>query len=148
MLDLLNQPSFLQFIGDRGVRTLDQARSYILTGPVEMYARHGVGLFLVARKEDGALVGSCGLIKRDSLPDIDIGFAFLPDFWRQGYAFEAASAVLAYGQNELGLRRIVAITVQDNLSSIHLLGKIGLAFERRIQLDGQGPEINLLAWNA
>ncbi len=109
---------------------------------------HGVGLFLVSRKEDGAPVGTCGLIKRDSLPDIDIGFAFLPDFWGQGYAFEAASAVLAYGQNDLDLKRIVAITVQDNQSSIRLLERIGLTFERLIQLDGQGPEINLFAWNA
>jgi RimJ/RimL family protein N-acetyltransferase len=146
MLGALNEPSFLQFIGDRGVRTLDDARAYLLKGPLDMYERHGFGLFLVSLK-DGTPIGTCGLIQRDTLPDVDIGFAFLPGFWGQGYAYEAASAVLAYGRNDLGLRRIVAITAQDNRSSIRLLEKIGLTFERLIRLNGEGPEINLLAWN-
>ena len=148
MLGLLNQPSFLRFIGDRGVRTLDDARAYILNGPVEMYERHGVGLYLTALKEDGAPIGVCGLIKRETLEDIDIGFAFLPEFWGRGYAVEAAAAVLAHGRDDLGLRRIVAITAQDNQSSIRLLEKIGLTFERLIRLNGEGPEINLFEWNA
>jgi RimJ/RimL family protein N-acetyltransferase len=148
MLDLLNQPSFLQFIGDRGVHTLDDARAYILKGPVEMYERHGFGICLTALKEEGIPIGTCGLIQRDSLEDVDIGFAFLPGFWGQGYAYEAASAVLAYGKNDLGLQRIVAITAQDNRSSIRLLEKIGLTFERLIRLNGEGSEINLFAWNA
>jgi RimJ/RimL family protein N-acetyltransferase len=148
MLDLLNQPSFLQFIGDRGVRTLEDARAYILKGPVEMYERHGFGIYLTSLKREGTPIGTCGLIKRDSLEDVDIGFAFLPDFWGQGYAYEAASAVLAYGKNDLSLQRIVAITAQDNRSSIRLLEKIGLRFERLIRLNGEGPEINLFAWNA
>ncbi len=147
MLGLLNQPSFLRFIGDRGVRTLDDARAYILNGPVEMYERHGVGLYLTALKEGGAPIGVCGLIKRETLEDIDIGFAFLPEFWGRGYAVEAAAAVLAHGRDDLGLRRIVAITAQDNQSSIRLLEKIGLTFERLIRLSGEGPEINLFAWD-
>jgi RimJ/RimL family protein N-acetyltransferase len=147
MLDLLNQPSFLRFIGDRGVRTLDDARAYILKGPVEMYERHGFGIYLTALKKEGTPVGTCGLIKRDFLEDVDIGFAFLPGFWGQGYAYEAASAVLAYGRNEIGLQRIVAITAQDNRSSIRLLEKIGLRFERLIRLNGEGPEINLFGWS-
>jgi RimJ/RimL family protein N-acetyltransferase len=146
MLALLNEPSFLRFIGDRKVRTLDDARSYILKGPVEMYERHGHGLYLTSLKPEGTPIGMCGLIKRDGLADVDIGFAFLPAFWGRGYAFEAASAVLADGQAGLGLRRIVAITAQDNQSSIRLLERIGLNFERRIQLNGEGPELNLFAW--
>ncbi len=147
MLDLLNQPSFLQFIGDRGVRTLDDARAYILKGPVEMYERHGFGIYLTALKGEGTPIGTCGLIQRDSLEDVDIGFAFLPAFWGRGYAYEAASAVLAYGKDDLGLQRIVAITAQANRSSIRLLEKIGLTFERLIRLNGEGPEINLFAWD-
>ena len=147
ILGLLNQPSFLRFIGDRGVRTLDDARAYIFNGPVGMYERHGVGLYLTALKEGGAPIGLCGLIKRETLEDIDIGFAFLPEFWGRGYAVEAAAAVLAHGRDDLGLRRIVAITAQDNQSSIRLLEKIGLTFERLIRLSGEGPEINLFAWD-
>jgi RimJ/RimL family protein N-acetyltransferase len=148
MLALLNEPSFLRFIGDRKVRTVDEARAYIQKGPAEMYARHGHGLYLTSLKEGGIPVGMCGLIKRDGLEDVDIGFAFLPAFWGRGYAFEAASAVLEYGRKTLGLRRIVAITVPDNQSSIRLLEKIGLTFERMIQLNGEGPEVRLFGWNA
>jgi RimJ/RimL family protein N-acetyltransferase len=147
MLALLNEPSFLRFIGDRKVRTLDDARSYILKGPVEMYERRGHGLYLTSLRPEGTPIGMCGLIKRDGLADVDIGFAFLPAFWGRGYAFEAASAVLADGQAGLGLRRIVAITAQDNQSSIRLLERIGLSFERRIQLNGEGPELYLFAWD-
>jgi ribosomal-protein-alanine N-acetyltransferase len=148
MLALLNEPSFLRFIGDRKVRTVDEARAYIQKGPAEMYARHGHGLYLASLKEDGTPAGMCGLIKRDGLEDVDIGFAFLPAFWGRGYASEAAAAVLEYGRKTLGLRRIVAITVPDNQSSIRLLEKIGLKFERMIQLNGEGPEIKLFGWNA
>ncbi|HEX4498507.1 MAG TPA: GNAT family N-acetyltransferase [Thermoanaerobaculia bacterium] len=146
MLALLNEPSFLRFIGDRKVRTLEDARSYILKGPAEMYERHGHGLYLTSLKPEGTPIGMCGLIKRDGLDDVDIGFAFLPGFWGKGYAFEAASAVLAYGQAGLALRRIVAITAPDNQSSIRLLERIGLKFERLIRLNGEGPELNLFAW--
>jgi RimJ/RimL family protein N-acetyltransferase len=145
MLGALNEPSFLQFIGDRGVRTVEDAYAYLLKGPIDMYESHGFGLFLVSLK-DGTPIGSCGLIKRDTLPDVDIGFAFRPPFWGKGFAFEAASAVLAYGQNEIDLRRIVAITAPDNQSSIRLLERIGLKFERLIRLNGEGPELNLFAW--
>src|ERR1700704_4791358 len=90
ILDLLNQPSFLQFIGDKGVRTLDDARQYILAGPVASYERFGFGLYLTALKESQVSIGICGLIKRETLEDVDVGFAFLPQFWSKGYAFEAA----------------------------------------------------------
>ena len=96
ILELLNEPSFLQYIGDKGVRTLEDARNYILNGPVDMYARLGFGLYLTELKERGVPLGICGLLKRDGLEDVDIGFAFLPRFWAKGYAYESA-AVLAYG---------------------------------------------------
>ncbi len=143
ILKLLNEPSFLQYIGDKGVRTLNDARSYILAGPMEMYARLGFGLYLVQAKADGCSMGICGLIKRDTLPDVDIGFAFLPEFWGNGYAYEAAAAALNYGRDALGFKRIVAITSPDNEASGRLLKKLGLQFERMIRLSEGAAEIRL-----
>ncbi len=145
ILELLNEPSFLHFVGDKGVRTLDDARDYILTGPMASYERHGFGLYLVERKEKGIPMGICGLLKRDALDDVDVGFAFCPAFWLQGYAFESASAVIAYGRRALGLNRIVAVTQSDNVGSIKTLEKIGLTFEKMISLSEDGPEIQLFA---
>ena len=145
ILELLNEPSFLHFIGDKGVRTLDDARDYILTGPMASYERHGFGLYLVELKERGVPMGTCGLLKRDALDDPDVGFAFRPAFWLQGYAFESASAVIAYGRRALGLNRIVAVTQSDNVGSIKTLEKIGLTFEKMIRLSEDGPEIQLFA---
>ena len=148
ILELLNDPAWLRFIGDRGVRTTDAARSYIANGPVAMYERLGFGLYLTERKSDGVPMGICGLIKRDGLDDIVIGFAFLPQFCAKGYAQEAAVAVMAYGKKTFGLKRIVAITKHDNASSIKLLEKIGLKFMRMVVLPGNIEEVMLYAWDA
>jgi len=122
VLQLLNEPSFLHFIGDKGVRSIADARNYILSGPVRSYEQFGFGLYLAELKQTrhslGAApmetpqhvpIGICGLVKRESVADVDVGFAFLPQFWRQGYAFESASAVLAYGRDVIGLDRIVVL---------------------------------------
>jgi RimJ/RimL family protein N-acetyltransferase len=143
IMGLLNEPSWIRFIGDRGVRTLDDARAYIENGPVDMYHRLGFGLYMVERKEDGAPLGMCGLIKRKGLDDVDIGFAYRPAYWSKGYAFEAAAAVLQYAKNNLGLRRIVAITDPENASSRKLLEKLGLKFEKMIALAEGQSEIML-----
>ena len=148
MLGLLNEPSWLRYIGDRGVRTLEDARAYILKGPVDMYGRLGFGLYVAELKEGGVPIGICGLVKRDFLADVDIGFALLPGFWGQGYAHEAASAVMEHGKGPLGLKRIVAITAPDNHSSIRLLEKLGLRFDRMIRTTADGPEIRLFVWDA
>ncbi len=147
-LGLLNEPSFLQFIGDRGVRTLEDARAYILKGPVDMYERLGFGLYIAELKGEGVPIGICGLVKRDFLEDVDIGYALLPRFWGQGYACEAASAVMEYGQGTLGLKRIVAITHPDNQSSIRVLEKLGFRFDRMIRTKADGPETRLFVWEA
>lgn len=146
ILRLLNEPSFLRFIGDKGVRTIEDARKYILEGPVGSYERFGFGLYLVELKETQIPIGMCGLIKRESLDDVDVGFAFLPEFWLRGYAFESASAVLIHGRNDFDLNRIVAITNPDNVGSIKVLEKLGLRFERMIKLSADAPEINLFGW--
>ncbi|MEP7341133.1 MAG: GNAT family N-acetyltransferase [Acidobacteriota bacterium] len=143
ILELLNDSSFLQFIGDKGVRTLEDARNYILNGPVDMYARLGFGLYLTELKDGGVPIGICGLIKRDTLDDVDIGFAFLPGFWAKGYAYESASAVMAYGKDVLGLKRIVAITSPNNHASAKLLEKLGLQFEQMIRLSEDASEVRL-----
>jgi RimJ/RimL family protein N-acetyltransferase len=143
ILRLLNEPSFLQHIGDRGVRTIEDARRYIENGPVAMYEKHGFGLFLVELKATAAPVGICGLLKRDTLEDVDVGFAFLPEHWRQGYAHESAAAVIGWGRDTHRLSRIVAITSLDNTASIGLLRKLGFRFERTIRLDDDGEELRL-----
>jgi len=147
ILELLNEPSFLRFIGDKGVRTLADAREYILQGPLASYERHGFGLYLTVLKEGAVSIGLCGLLKRESLADVDIGFAFLPRFWSKGYATESALAIKAYGLNALGLKRIVAITDPDNDASMKLLEKLGLTYERMIRLSEDGPEIKLYAFD-
>lgn len=147
ILALLNDPAWLQYIGDRGVRTIDDARSYILNGPVVMYDQFGFGLYVAERNVDGVPMGLCGLIKRDGLDDVDIGFAFLPDFRAAGLASEAALAVMAYGKNQLKLTRIVGITAQENISSIKLLKKLGFKFERMVQLPKIEGEVMLYGCN-
>lgn len=129
ILTLLNEPSFLQYIGDKKVRNLDDARQYLANGPIASYEKHGFGLYLVTLKDPPASIGMCGLLKRDELPEPDIGFAFLPEFWNQGYAFEAADAVMKYARETLNLGRIFAIVNPDNYASMKLLERLGLQFE-------------------
>jgi RimJ/RimL family protein N-acetyltransferase len=130
ILTLLNEPSWLRFIGDRGVRTIDDAKNYIIQGPVAMYASLGFGLCAVELKDSGCPVGICGLMKRDYLDAADIGFAFLPAYWGKGYAYEAANAILNFAKADLGLKRILATTRPENIASQKPLEKLGLRFER------------------
>lgn len=143
ILDLLNQPSFIQFIGDRGVRTLEDAGNYILKGPVSSYERFGFGLYLTLLKDGEIPIGMCGLVKREALQDVDVGFAFLPQYWLKGYAFESASAVMTYAKNALGLKRIVGIATPDNQGSIRVLEKLGLKFEKMVKLSEDDIELKL-----
>jgi RimJ/RimL family protein N-acetyltransferase len=149
ILELLNEPSFIRHIGDKGVRTLADARDYILQGPMDSYARHGFGLYAACLREAqngvpvGTPMGICGLVKREGLHAPDVGFAFLSRFWSKGYAVESAAAVLAHARDVLNIVRLVAITAPDNAQSIALLEKIGLKFERTIRLDDHAPELKL-----
>jgi RimJ/RimL family protein N-acetyltransferase len=131
-LTLLNEPSFLQYIGDKKVRNLDDARQYLLNGPIASYEKNGFGLYAVELKESQTSIGMCGLIKREELPEPDIGFAFLPEFWKKGYAFEAAAAVMKDARETLNLDRILAIVNPDNYASMKLLERLGLRFERML----------------
>lgn len=145
ILELLNEPSWLRYIGDKGVRTVEDARNYILTGPMDMYSRLGFGLYLAKLKEGKIPIGICGLIKRDSLEDVDIGFAFLSKYQSQGYGFEAASGTLRYGLEQLKLTRIVAITSLDNHGSSRLLEKIGMTFQKTVMLPNDTEELKLFS---
>ena len=143
ILELLNEPAWIRYIGDKSVRTLDDAKNYILTGPMKMYSQFGFGLFLVERKEGSSPIGMCGLIKRDTLDNVDIGFAFLSRYQTLGYGFESASATLKYGHEQLDMERILAITSLDNRASSRLLEKIGMKYEGTIILDKE--ELKLFA---
>lgn len=145
ILDLLNQPSFIKYIGDRNVRTREQAREFIRTRYRESYRINGFGLYAVELKASGTPIGICGFVKRDGLPDADIGFAFLPQFGKKGYAHESAAAVMQYGERVLGLRRVLAIATKDNENSGRLLEKIGFRFERTIRLPSDTEELNLFS---
>ena len=145
ILELLNDPDWLKFIGDKGVRTLDAARDYLRNGPIAMYERHGFGLYLVEMKAGHIPIGMCGLIKRDSLVDVDVGFAFLPSYRARGYAHESTSAVLAHGKRDFGLKRIVAIASPGNAKSIALLEKLGMQAEKTVKLDGDHHDVVLYA---
>ena len=147
VLQLLNEPSFIRYIGDKQVRTLDDARAYVLDGPIKSYATYGFGLNLVELKPDRTPIGICGLLKRDTLPDPDVGFAFLPGYWNQGYAFEAAAAVMKHARENLGVDRILAITVPDNNASAKLLTKIGFRFDRVMKLSEDAAEVKLFTSN-
>ncbi len=143
VLQLLNEPSFLHFIGDRGVRDLQQARTYVRERILRSYEQFGFGIYLVELKSSAEPIGTCGLVKRDGLKDVDIGFAFLPRHWSQGYATEAAAAVMRYGLDDLGLPRIVAVANADNERSFRVLEKIGLRLERPLSLAGIEADLRL-----
>lgn len=140
MLELLNTPSWIQFIGDRNVHSLDEARQYLQDGVIKSYEQNGFGGYLVRLKAGGIPIGMCGLFKREMLDDADIGFAFLPAFVGKGYGYESAAAVMNYAAQQLGLLRIMGITSPGNHDSIRLLEKLGLRFEKKFMFKRDGEE--------
>jgi RimJ/RimL family protein N-acetyltransferase len=141
-LELVNDPAFIEHIGDRGIRTLDEARRAVLEGPAAMQESLGHSLYVVEVKEGAARTGMCGLIKRDTLEYVDIGYAFLPQYRGRGYAFEAGQAVLAYAPT-IGITRVAAITSPNNIASNQLLLKLGLKFQRFTHLTPDDTGTNL-----
>jgi [ribosomal protein S5]-alanine N-acetyltransferase len=145
ILELVNEPAFIRFIADRGVRNLDDARRYITDGPLAMYQRYGFGLFAVEMKDSGVPIGMCGLLKRETLDDFDLGYAYLERYWGKGYASEAAAAVIDYAHNVSGLKRIVAFTSQDNEGSINVLEKLGFRFEKLFTMPGDDEPVKFFS---
>jgi RimJ/RimL family protein N-acetyltransferase len=123
---LLNSPGWLEFIGDRNVKTIGQAEEYLINGPIKSYQQNGFGLYMVEESTEGIAMGMCGLIKRDNLENPDIGFAFLPEYCNKGYAFEISDALMKFAAEKWSLNQILAITMPSNTSSIKLLEKIGM----------------------
>jgi RimJ/RimL family protein N-acetyltransferase len=146
MLDLLNQPSFIKYIGDRNVRTVDESKEFIETRYVTSYRDNSFGLYAVELKDSGTVIGICGFVKRDTLPEPDIGFAFLPQFCGQGFAVEAAAGSMKYGEETLGFTKVLAITTQDNESSGKLLLKIGFKFVESVKMPHDDEELKLFSW--
>jgi RimJ/RimL family protein N-acetyltransferase len=130
VMALLNEPSFIQNIGDRGVRSLEDAKRYLREGPMAMYDRYGFGLWHTALKSDGTPVGMCGLLQREHFKDPDVGYAFFPEYWGRGFAFEAAEATLRHGLAKFGMKRVIATVAVGNTGSIRVLEKLGMEFER------------------
>ena len=143
MLRLLNEPSFLHFIGDKGVRNLDDARRYVASGPAASYERFGCGLYLVAMKDNGEPAGMCGLVRRELFKDVDLGFAFVPECWSSGFAFEASRAVLAEAWDQFALPRVLAITVAHNARCIALLERLGFRYEKVVHPFGDDDPVQL-----
>ena len=140
MLETLNEPSFIRYVADRGVRTVSDAVDYIATKITPSYEQFGFGFYVVELKKTGEPIGICGLVKREKMDDVDIGYSLLDRYSGHGYAYEAAAAVLEYGRSALGLKRVVAFTAPDNERSIKLLEKLGLRFENMVDLPGfDGP---------
>jgi RimJ/RimL family protein N-acetyltransferase len=139
ILGLVNQPSFLDNIGDKGVRNLEDARTFILEGPWASHRDRGYGQFMVELEDGGEPIGVCGILYRDALEVSDVGCAFLPEYWRQGFAYEAACAVMDYGRRALGVETIVGLTCEDNIPSVKLLEKLGMQFKRMVKMSDDDP---------
>jgi RimJ/RimL family protein N-acetyltransferase len=149
ILGLLNEPSFIENIGDRGVRTIDDAVRYIENGPRDSYARNGYGLWMVELRDIGEAMGMCGLIRRDTLPAPDIGYAFLPRYWNRGYAVESCTAVRDHALHTLALPRLLAIVSPGNEASVKVLERIGLHFQQLVRLsDDDDDELQLFSLDA
>ena len=148
ILELVNEPGWLRFIGDRKVHDLDGARRYLTNGPQALYARHGYGLYGVELKHDGQSIGMCGLVRREGLELADLGFALLDRFQGRGYAREAAAATLLHAERDCGLDRLAAITDPVNLRSIRLLESIGFKSAGQRQLSPEAPPISYFLWQA
>ena len=143
MLAIWNDPAFIRFVGDRGVRTLDESRAAMSEGVLRLFERFGYGPYCLVRKSDGERIGICGLFRRDVLENPDIGFALLPHYCGSGLASEAAQAVVAHARDCLGIETLAAIVSPENSASIALLEKLGLSFERGITMPGEDEEICL-----
>jgi [ribosomal protein S5]-alanine N-acetyltransferase len=143
VLELYNEPGWLRYIGDRGIRTLEDAQRHIAEGPAKMYVELGYGLYLVESRASGERLGICGILKRDTLPDVDLGFAFVERFCGRGYAYESAQAVISHASRHLGIRRIAAIASPDNHASERLLRKLGFALQPQLYRAKSGQDLSL-----
>lgn len=145
MLAIWNDPAFIRYVGDRRIRTVDEARAALEEGAFRLYAEHGVGPYRVSLKSNGTAVGICGLFRRDGLEDTDIGFSTLPQYCGRGYGFEAARAVVEHARVDAGLTRLTALVSPENVASMRLIEKLGMLFEKMIRIPGEAADVRLYA---
>ncbi|MFT6051416.1 MAG: ribosomal-protein-alanine N-acetyltransferase [Halioglobus sp.] len=143
---ILNDPDFIAYVGDRGVRSLEDAKSYIVDRLLPHYQEHGYGMTAVRRRDNGETIGMCGLVNRDSLNYIDIGYAFLPSARGEGFALEACQAVMEMGKKEVGLNELAAIISPQNKASQALAVKLGMVLDCMVRLEPGEDEICLYLW--
>ena len=141
ILALLNDPDWIRYIGDRGVRSVEAARDYLEARMLSQYEKHGFGLWMVESRASSEPMGICGLVKRDTLPEVDLGFAFMPEYRGLGYAYESALAVRGHATGALGIRKLLAITSPANTASARLLERLGFALESEMPWDGDGKDV-------
>lgn len=145
MLSIWNDPAFIRFVGDRGIRTIDEACAALEEGAFRLYAEHGFGPYRMSLKSNGSAVGICGLFRRDGLADTDIGFSTLPQFCGNGYGFEAARAVVEHARVDARLTRLTALVSPQNIASVHLIEKLGMMFEKMVRIPGDTVDVRLYA---
>ncbi len=144
-LELVNSPQWIKYIGDRNIKTIAQAEQRIINGHLKSYETHGFGFYKVELKASKKTIGTCGLIKRDTLEDVDIGFAFLPDYEGKGYGYESSKAILKLAKEVFKLKKVIAITLPTNQPSIHLIEKLGLSFQKKVKPFENDEELLLFA---
>ncbi|MGB1209829.1 MAG: GNAT family N-acetyltransferase [Lacinutrix venerupis] len=146
-MNLVNTPNWIKHIGDRNIKTIKQAEESIKNGHLKSYKTHGFGFYILRLKENLKPIGTCGLIKRDTLEDIDFGFAMLPQYEKLGFGFESSQAILDLARNKFKLNRITAITLETNKNSIKLLQKLGFLYEKQVKPFDDDKELLLFAKN-
>ncbi|WP_421799190.1 GNAT family N-acetyltransferase [Haliscomenobacter sp.] len=148
IIELVNSPGWLQYIGYRNIHTTEDAIRYLGDGPLKSYEQHGFGLLLIQLKTTGTPIGMCGLLKRDTLPLPDLGYALLPAYEGKGYITEATSAYLTYVEQQLQIEKLMAITSLNNEKSIRVLEKLHFVFERYMNMSGDDNPVRLFSWTA
>jgi len=145
-LELVNSPNWIKYIGDRNLKTVKDAKDYLKNGTIKSYKNYGFGFYKLQLKEENfKSIGTCGLVKREQLDDVDIGFAMLPKYEGKGFGYESSVAILKLAKEKFNLKKIVAITLPTNHSSINLLEKLGLTYEKRVKPFEDDEELLLFA---
>ena len=143
ILELLNEPDYIKFVGDKNVRSIDDAKKHLSEKYLAYYQKQGIAYYLVSLKSDKTAIGTCGLVNREGLDYVDIGYAFLKKYRGKGYAFEATKAMLDFAQNDLNLNPIVAITTIDNIKSISLLERLGMKYIKDVYIPNDTEKLKL-----
>jgi RimJ/RimL family protein N-acetyltransferase len=147
-LELVNTPNFIKYIGDRNLKTVEDAKTYLKNGTLKSYEDFGFGFYkLLLKEENNKAIGTCGLVKREQLDNVDIGFAMLPEYEGKGFGYESCIAVLKLAKEQFKLNKVLAITLPTNNNSIKLLEKIGLSYEKRVKPFEDDKELLLFAKN-